>query len=127
MKKLLLLFIPVLAFAQTPYVTETVTITKDTNGIPIAAVINAYYGVPTGNVQSTSYDLIANPTSSVTVDGITVNYSQLAKLITAVASQQLILVTPVVVQPTSAVINNNVGLPVITTNNISITTNNTTP
>ena len=124
MKKLLFLFIPVFAFAQTPYVTQTVTVTNDSTGTPIAAVVNAYFGVPSDStVKTTSYDLVANK-ESVTVDGITVNYLQLAKLISAASAQQLSLSQPTVDIAPVLTTNNAVATPVVTTNNISILTTN---
>ena len=124
MKTIFFLFIPIFAFAQTPYVTETITVTNDSTGTPIAAVVNAYFGVPSDStVKTTSYDLVANK-ESVTVDGITVNYLQLAKLISATSAQQLSLNQPTVDITPVITTNNAVALPVVTTNNLSILTTN---
>ena len=122
MKTIFFLFIPIFAFAQTPYVTETITVTNDSTGTPIAAVVNAYFGVPSDStVKTTSYDLVANK-ESVTVDGITVNYLQLAKLISATSAQQLSLNQPTI--DITPVVTTNNALPIVTTNNLSILTPN---
>ena len=125
MKTIFFLFIPVFAFAQTPYVTETITVTNDSTGTPIAAVVNAYFGVPSDStVKTTSYDLVANK-EIVTVDVITVTYLQLAKLISATSAQQLSLNQPTV--DITPVVTTNAVSPVITTNNAVVTTNNIAP
>jgi len=129
--KYLILFIPVLAFAQTPYITETVTITNDGNGKPLASVVNAYFGVPSDvSVKTISYDLIAVD-GSVTADGITVTYKQLSDLIASASTQNLLSGNVVTSVPAStnlsaATVINNVST-ATTSSTISITTNNSTP
>jgi len=61
---------------------ETISITTDSDGNIIAAVVNAYQGNPNDpTVQTTAYDMIAQSDVQVTASGITVTLLQLANLI----------------------------------------------
>ena len=75
MKKLLFLFIPVFAFAQTPYVTQTVTVTNDSTGTPIAAVVTAYGGGAGGTSNGGSGGGAGTPQSGGSGGGGSANSS----------------------------------------------------